>query len=62
MRCGPAKISHDTIAEVLGDVPAESSDRLGRGVMIGSNHLTPFFGVESSSELGRAHQVTEEYR
>ena len=62
MRCGPAKISHDTIAEVLGDMAAESSDRLGRGAMVARNHRTPFFGVELSSDFGRAYKIAEQYR
>ena len=49
---GPAEICHDTIAEILGDMAAESSDRLGRGAMLASNHLAPFFGVELSGNFG----------
>ena len=49
---GPAEIGHDAVAEVLGDVSAESSDRLGGGAMVSSNHLAPFFGVELSGDFG----------
>ena len=59
---GPAEVGHDPIAEVLGDMSTKSSDRLGRGAMVSSHHLTPFFGVELSSDLGRAHEIAEKHR
>jgi hypothetical protein len=49
---GPAEIGHDIIAEILGDMSAESSDCLGRDEIVASNHLTPFFGVEPHGDLG----------
>jgi hypothetical protein len=36
-------------------------DRLGRGTMVASYHLTPFFRVEPRDDFGRAHQVAEEH-
>jgi hypothetical protein len=56
---GPAEICHDAVTEVLGDVAAESSDRLSRGTMVPGNYLAPFFRVELSGDLSRAHQITE---
>jgi hypothetical protein len=49
---GPTEICHDTVAEILGDMSPESIDWLGRGAMVASNHLTPFFGVELSGNFG----------
>jgi hypothetical protein len=59
--CGPfrvavvclriTEIGHHAIAEILGDVTAELGYGLGRGAMIRSDNLMPFFGVEPRSDL-----------
>jgi hypothetical protein len=56
-----AKERHHTVAEVFGDVASITGDRFGGGAMIGSNHLTPFLGVELSGDFGRSNQVTKQH-
>jgi hypothetical protein len=56
----PAEICHDAIAEVLGNISAEPSDRLGCGTMVAGNHLTPFFGVKLSGDLRRTDEIAKE--
>jgi hypothetical protein len=55
----PPEIRHHTIAEILGDVPAKTLNRLSCGAMVIGDYLAPFLGVETRSEGGRAHQITE---
>src|SRR6516225_454694 len=62
MSLRPAEICHDPVAEVLGDISAESSDRLGCGAMVSSNHVAPFFRVEPRGNLSGADQVAKQYR
>ena len=42
----PAEERHYTIAEILGDVTAETVDRVCRDALIPTHRLSPFLGVE----------------
>ena len=46
MRLGPAEIRHDAVAEVFGDVPAESRDRFCCRAMVSRDYLAPFLGIK----------------
>ena len=58
----PAEIGHDTVAEILGNVTAESNDRFSCGAVISSEYLTPFFGIEARRNFGGAYEIAEQYR
>src|ERR1700736_6777222 len=62
MRSGPAEVSHHTVAKVLGDVPTEALDGLRRRAMVLADDLTPLFGIEMASNLGRADEIAEKLR
>src|SRR5262249_16296725 len=49
------------VAEVLGNMPCVVLDHLGGGLLIGTDHGAPVFGVELTGELCRAHQITEQH-
>jgi hypothetical protein len=49
---GPAEIGHDAITQVLSDMSAKPSNRVGCSTMVAGNHLPPFFGVEPSGNFG----------
>ena len=58
----PPEISHHAIAEIFGDVAAESGNHFGGGTMISGDRLAPFFGVEPRGNLGGANQITKQHR
>jgi hypothetical protein len=61
VRLGIAEVSHDAVAEILGDLSFEARYRFRGAAMISGNHLAPFFGIESGSDLGRADEIAEEH-
>ena len=62
MGCGVAKIDEQSIAQILGDMALVGLDDLSCGLLVGAHHGTQVFGVELAGQLGRAHQVAEQYR
>ena len=56
------EIGHHAVAEVLGDVAAETLDGLRRRTMVIGNYFPPLLGIEMAGYLGRADQIAEKYR
>jgi hypothetical protein len=61
VRLGVAEVDQQAIAEILRDMSLIASDHFGAGLLIGPNHLAPFFGVELAGQHGRVHQITEQH-
>ena len=62
VRLRPAEIGEHAIADVFGDVPAPTVDRLGAGRLIGADDLAHVLRVEPGRQLGRTHQIDEHHR
>ena len=61
VRQGIAKVAQQPITKILRDMPLETRDHFGPGVLIGAHHLAPRFGVELTGQRGRVHQITEQH-
>jgi hypothetical protein len=58
----PAKVDHQAITEVLGDIAVIGLYHLSRRCLVGAHHGAVVFGIELAGELCGVDQVTEHHR
>jgi len=59
---GVSKIDQQPIAQVLRNMTGVVLHDLGCGLLVGTYHSTPVFGIELAGELCGAHEVTKQHR
>src|SRR5437667_7018384 len=62
MSLWPAEVGHDSVAQILRDMPAKALNCTGRPTMIIRDDFAPLFGIELRGEAGRVHQVAKQHR
>jgi hypothetical protein len=58
----PAKVDHESIAEVLRHIAVPGLQRRHRHLLVGTHHGAIVFGIEFPGESGRVDQVAEQHR